>query len=107
MKTYKVEVDDSNTISWYNSKGQLHRENGPAVEFSNGSKEWFHNGKLHREDGPAVEYTNGNKYWYLNNVQYTESEFNAKMKKSELDYELLADLKKFADKHGYTLTPKK
>jgi len=24
------------------------------------------NGKHHREDGPAVEYYNGTKYWYLN-----------------------------------------
>jgi len=31
----------------------LHREDGPAVEWYNGSKEWYKNAKLHREDGPA------------------------------------------------------
>ena len=33
---------------------------------ANGDKEWYLNGQLHREDGPAVEYANGDKYWYLN-----------------------------------------
>ena len=46
--------------------GKLHREDGPAVEWSNGSKRWFLNGKYHREDGPACEYADGEKVWYLN-----------------------------------------
>ena len=29
-----------------------------------GDKEWYLNGKLHREDGPAVEYSGGYKEWY-------------------------------------------
>ncbi len=28
----------------------------------------------HREDGPAVEYTDGSKYWWLNGKEVTESE---------------------------------
>ncbi len=24
------------------------------------------NGQLHREDDPAIEFTNGNKEWYIN-----------------------------------------
>ena len=32
----------------------LHREDGPAFEGSDGSKEWRINGKLHREDGPLL-----------------------------------------------------
>jgi hypothetical protein len=35
---------------------------------------WYLNGKLHREDGPACEYTNGDKEWALNGEQLTESE---------------------------------
>jgi len=31
-----------------------------------GNKYWYKNGKLHRESGPAIEYSNGIKYWYLN-----------------------------------------
>ena len=30
-----------------------------------GTKRWFLNGKFHREDGPAVEYADGDKQWYL------------------------------------------
>jgi len=48
---------------WRNYLGQLHREDGPAVECNNGDKYWFRNGLLHREDGPAVEYNNGDKVW--------------------------------------------
>ena len=29
-------------------------------------KEWYVNGKLHREDGPAVEWEDGSKSWYVN-----------------------------------------
>ena len=50
----------------------LHRENGPAIEYANGNKEWYLSGKLHREDGPAIEYSNGDKEWYLNGVLHQE-----------------------------------
>jgi len=46
--------------------GKFHREDGPAIEWSNGDKEWFKNGKRHREDGPAVEWFNEDKEWWLN-----------------------------------------
>jgi hypothetical protein len=44
--------------------GNLHRIDGPAVEWVSGSKFWYQNGKLHRDDGPAVEYVDGDKFWY-------------------------------------------
>jgi hypothetical protein len=37
------------------------------------------NGLLHREDGPAIEFANGNKEWYLNGKMYTEEEFLAEI----------------------------
>ena len=46
--------------------GELHREDGPAIELANGTKEWFLYGEYHREDGPAVEYAGGSKWWRLN-----------------------------------------
>jgi len=49
--------------TWY-KEGKLHRENGPAKEYADGSKSWYKEGKLHRENGPAIEYANGNKFWY-------------------------------------------
>ena len=30
-----------------------------------GTKLWWLNGKLHREDGPAVEFADGSKLWYI------------------------------------------
>ena len=33
--------------------------------WADGAKQWFLNGKYHREDGPAIEYTDGTKYWFL------------------------------------------
>jgi len=53
------------TKLWY-VDSLLHKEDGPAVEWSDGSKEWHVNGLLHRIDGPAIDYTNGTKYWFLN-----------------------------------------
>ena len=31
----------------------------------NGTKRWYLNDELHREDGPAVEHTDGGKEWWL------------------------------------------
>ncbi len=51
------------SCQYFNEKEQLHREDGPAVEWSDGIKLWFKEGKYHREDGPAIEYSNGEKIW--------------------------------------------
>ena len=48
---------------WLN--GKCHREDGPAIEWTNGDKYWYQHGLLHRVDGPAVEYASGNKEWCL------------------------------------------
>lgn len=65
MQTYKVTVDTSGTIRWYNSAGQCHRIDGPAIEGPCGYKAWWQDGKRHRTDGPACEWANGDKEWYV------------------------------------------
>jgi hypothetical protein len=103
MKTYKVTVDDSGIIKWYNENNEFHREDGPAVvwsngdkfwylndkrhredgpaiEFSGGNTSWWLNGKLHREDGPAIEFSAGDKRWFINNKELSEEEFNNRNK---------------------------
>jgi hypothetical protein len=45
--------------------GELHREDGPAIEYVNGDKGWYLNGWPHREDGPAIEYADGTNEWWL------------------------------------------
>ena len=57
-------IDSDGTRKWYDKNNKLHRDDGPAVEYANGSKEWFQHGHLHREDGPAVEWCNGTKIWF-------------------------------------------
>ena len=74
MITYKVQVTEDST-TWY-INGKMHREDGPAIEYSDGYKAWFVNGKLHREDGPAIEDSNDDKAWYINGVELTEADFN-------------------------------
>jgi len=40
-----------------------------------GNKRWYINGVYHREDGPAIKYYHGTKEWWLHGEQYTEEEF--------------------------------
>lgn len=65
--------------TWYIG-GKCHREDGPAIEWDDGSKEWYINGERHREDGPAIEYSNGGKAWYIYGKKLTEEEFNDRNK---------------------------
>ena len=42
-------------ISYEDEKGNLHREDGPAFQYTDsGSEYWSIHGKYHRKDGPAV-----------------------------------------------------
>ena len=66
-----VVVDLNGNKEWW-VDGNLHRVDGPAVEWANGSKWWYINGKLHRVDGPAVEWADGNKWWYFNGEKLSE-----------------------------------
>jgi hypothetical protein len=91
-------IENGNKV-WRNEKGQIHRKKGPAIERSNGTKEWWQNNlrhrvggpaieyanktkewwqndRLHRLDGAAIEYFNGNKGWWICGDQYSEEEFH-------------------------------
>jgi hypothetical protein len=65
-------VEATNGDKFWYLNGEYHREDGPAEEYANGNKFWYLNGELHREDGPACEYANGDKEWYLNNKLHRE-----------------------------------
>ena len=67
----QCEVNEYGTKSWF-LHGKLHREDGPAIEWTSGNKSWFLHGKLHREDGPAVEGASGNKEWCLHGKHHRE-----------------------------------
>ena len=63
---YRTEVDEHGNRFYCNNAGEWHRENGPAIEWSNGTKIWYQNGQLHRIGGPAIVCTNGHKEWWQN-----------------------------------------
>jgi hypothetical protein len=82
---YEVGVNEYGT--YWRLNGELHRENGPAIEYAGGTKYWYLNGKYHREDGPAIERSDGSKRWYLNDEYLTEEEFNKRTKVTEMTVE--------------------
>ena len=69
-----IHINEYGTKRYYSDRnmGILHREDGPAIEWLHGDKEWFINGERHREDGPAVEGANGHKAWYINGERHRE-----------------------------------
>jgi hypothetical protein len=75
LKTKVVQVEDSYCITGYTAYylgNTLHREDGPAIEYTNKRKEWYILGQFHREDGPAVEDAWGNKWWFWRNKLHRE-----------------------------------
>jgi len=79
---------DDNYRLYY--KGHLvHRDDGPACEWSDGSKTWYIDGKKHREDGCALEYTNGRREYFIDGIEYSKKEYlkiiNLKSKKKTMD----------------------
>jgi len=76
---YEILVCANGGRIWY-LNGRRHREDGPAVEYAEGSTGWYLNGLLHRVDGPAMELAIGDnlfdRSWHLNNMQVSEEEFN-------------------------------
>ena len=100
---YHIAVYGFGNRYYRNNAGELHRDDGPAVEYTTGDKFWYQNGRLHRTDGPAVElivgghmewWQNGQRHrtdgpavewvdgqeWYINGKWLTEDEFNQAVK---------------------------
>ena len=65
MNKSKCTVNVHGAKQWHNSNHQLHRVDGPAVEWPSGTTEWWFNGKRHRIDGPAIETYDGHKEWWI------------------------------------------
>ena len=78
---YRVKVDKHGTRYYFNSAGQLHREEGPAVILTDGPQVWYQNSLRHRTDGPAVDWGDGYHEWWLQGVQYTESDYRVALAK--------------------------
>lgn len=73
MSKLTKEVTSRGSIKYYNEEGQLHRVDGPAIEWADGNRTWYKNGLPHRENGPAVEHaTDTYKAWYINGMLHRE-----------------------------------
>ena len=63
---HRVEVDQHGTRRYFNSSNnQLHRENGPAIEYADGSVLWYLHGK---------QYSKTRFYQQLNFLKGVSSE---------------------------------
>ena len=78
---YRIEVDKHGCRRYYNADGQLHRMEGPAVEWE-GCRRWYQHGQLHRTDGPAIEWNDGDKWWFINGERLSKAKFNQEVKQS-------------------------
>jgi hypothetical protein len=65
-----LEYADGSAV-WY-LHGKRNRDDGPAIEWADGSKGWYRDGKLHRDDGPAFEGADKTKEWYRNGKRHRE-----------------------------------
>lgn len=83
--------ENGNKSWWLN--GRYHREDGPAIIYSDGYQSWYLNGKLHREDGPAIIDVDGTPSWYVTGKRIT-NEVNQWFEEFNLTY----DTMEFEDK---------
>jgi len=55
---------------YYCNNGKIHRNyDKPAVIDADGTKCWYKEGKLHRLRGPAIEWSDGEKEWWYDDQQ--------------------------------------
>ena len=76
-----VKIEGKNTL--YLLNGKAHRMDGAAFSRLGEFKIWYRCGDRHREDGPAVEYSDGTLAWFLNGEKLdcqTHEQFERMMK---------------------------
>jgi hypothetical protein len=81
MKTYTVTVDDYKTVRWY-LNDKLHREDGPAIEWSNGTREWYLHGKRVTENDVM---TDNNQTIEIEGTKYTLAQIKNALKNNKND----------------------
>lgn len=62
---------ESGTKIWKNDKGQIHRDDGPAITWTNGNWEWWFEDKCHRIEGPS-DWLNGEHRWFVHDKNITK-----------------------------------
>jgi len=72
------------------------KKTGIFIKISDKAKRHYLNDFLHREDGPAIEFPNGNKEYYISGIEYLEEYYWKEIKKRKsLNYILSSIRKKY------------
>ena len=69
---------------WFDYIIEAHPSFTGCLVDGKGVKRWFVDGQRHRENGPAVEWPDGTKFWFINGVQYTEREHKPQVRHIKL-----------------------
>ena len=94
----KCEIDEYGIKRW-KLNGNLHREDGPAIEWDEGSQYWYKHDLPHRLDGPAViqhhnkllKFHNKPKIiWFINGHNVTD-EIRTWAKDNDIDLDNLTE----------------
>ena len=75
----ELHISMASSKRWYNNELLLHRLNGPAIVYLNGTKYWCWKNRIHILDGPAIEFSCGEFEWYYQGRQIkcsTQAEFD-------------------------------
>ncbi len=59
-------------IKYRDEDGELHRDDGPAIIYADGTQEWYQHGRKHREGGPSVIWPSGTQMWHQHGELYRE-----------------------------------
>jgi hypothetical protein len=66
QKIIEVKFDDRIEYHLNSEEGPLHRQDGPAIIYKDGSLQWWVKDRLHCLDGPAC-INDDNKQWWVEN----------------------------------------
>jgi len=86
------EIDNDGAKRWY-LNGELHREDGPAIEFADDGKQWCINGEYHRLNGPAYIGAYGYTEWWINGHDVTK-EITQWATENDIDLDNLTEVDK-------------
>jgi hypothetical protein len=59
-----MSIEHNGNTTWCDADGRLHRDDGPALEYVDGTKIWYQHGMKHRDDGPAFISADGDNEWH-------------------------------------------
>ncbi len=75
LRYCRVVTNSDGSRMYFDSDNLLHRDDGPAALWADGTEIWYQHGLRHRVGGPAITWPNGSPSWYLFGVWYTPGNY--------------------------------